>query len=87
MKPPYTSRQGKFLASMKMRKRMHEDPLVAEIQYELMPGRYVRWDEVSRLVHNLDRVHEKVEGLVTVGEAAGMGGKGNCPEISAELAQ
>jgi len=46
-----------------------EDPLVAEIRYELMPGRFVRWDEVSRLVHNLDRVHEKLERLVKSGEA------------------
>lgn len=46
-----------------------EDPLVAEIRYELMPGRLVRWDEVSRLVHNLDRVHEKLEGLARAGEA------------------
>jgi len=54
---------------MKMNKRVQEDPVVVEIRYELMPGRYVRWDEVSRLVHNLDRVHEKVEGLVKAGEA------------------
>ena len=46
-----------------------EDPLVAEIRYELMPGRFVRWDDVSRLVHNLDRVQEKLEGLVKAGEA------------------
>ncbi|MGO9199180.1 MAG: DUF6880 family protein [Limisphaerales bacterium] len=45
-----------------------EDPLVAEIRYELMPGRFVKWDEVSRLVHNLARVHEKVEALVKAGE-------------------
>jgi hypothetical protein len=50
--------------------RRREDPLVTEICCELMPGRHVRWDEVSRLVHNLDRVLEKVAGLVKVGEAA-----------------
>src|SRR2546423_426011 len=53
-----------------MSKRI-EDPLVAEIRHELMPGRFVRSDEVSRLVHNLDRVHEKLEGVVTAGEAEG----------------
>jgi hypothetical protein len=46
-----------------------EDPLVGEIRYELMPGRFVKWDEVSRLVLNLDRVCEKVEALVRAGEA------------------
>ena len=46
-----------------------DDPLVAEIRYELMPGRFIRWDEVSRMVGNLDRVHEKVQGLVKAGEA------------------
>ena len=51
-----------------MSKRI-EDPLVAEIRHELMPGRLVRWDEVSRLVDNLDRVHEKLEMLVKAGEA------------------
>ena len=51
-----------------MSKRI-EDPLVAEIRYELMPGRFVRWDEVSRLANNLDRVHEKLEDLVKAGEA------------------
>jgi hypothetical protein len=49
--------------------RRVEDPLAADIRYELMPGRFLRWDEVSRLVHNLDRVHEKVEGVVQGGEA------------------
>ena len=49
--------------------RRIEDPLVTEIRYELMPGRFIRWDEVSRLAHNLDRVHEKVEELVQAGEA------------------
>jgi len=43
-----------------MSKRI-EDSLVTEIRYVLVPGRFVRWDEVSRLVHNLDRVLEKVE--------------------------
>lgn len=47
-----------------------EDPVVSEIRYELMPRHYVRWDEVSQLVHNLDRVHEKVDALVKAGEAA-----------------
>jgi tetratricopeptide (TPR) repeat protein len=51
-----------------MSKRI-EDPLVTEIRCELMPGRYVRWDEVSRLVNNLDRVHEKLASLVKAGEA------------------
>lgn len=51
-----------------MSKRKQDDELAAEIRYELMPGRYVKWDEVSRLVHNLDRVHEKVAGLVKTGE-------------------
>src|SRR6266404_1032455 len=46
-----------------------EDPLVGEIRYELMPGRFVRWDQVSRLVDNLDRVHEKLDGLVKAGQA------------------
>ncbi|HRY52173.1 MAG TPA: hypothetical protein P5186_29445 [Candidatus Paceibacterota bacterium] len=46
-----------------------EDPLVGEIRYELMPGRFVKWDEVSRIVLNLDRVCEKVEALVRAGEA------------------
>ena len=49
--------------------RRAEDPLATEIQYELMAGRLVRWDEVSRLVHNLDRVHEKLVGLARAGEA------------------
>ena len=48
----------------KMSKRI-EDPLVAEFRYELMPGRYVRWDEVSRLVQNLDRVHDLVNAVKT----------------------
>ena len=51
-----------------MSKRV-EDPLVADIRHELMPGRFVRWDEVPRLVDNLDRVHERLEGLVKAGEA------------------
>ena len=51
-----------------MSKRKQDDELAAEIRYELMPGRYVEWDEVSRLVHNLDRVCEKVAGLVKAGE-------------------
>ena len=46
-----------------------EDPLVAEIRYALMPGRLVKWDAVSGLVDNLDRVHEKVEATVKAGEA------------------
>ncbi len=50
-----------------MSKRV-EDPLIAEIRYELMPGQFVRWDAVSRLVHNLDRVHQKLEGLVQAGD-------------------
>lgn len=44
--------------------------VAAAIQAELqLAGRYVRWDEVSRLVHNLDRVHEMMQGLVKAGEA------------------
>jgi hypothetical protein len=65
---PRLSWSNRCLGMKKMSKRI-EDPLVAETLYELMPGRLVRWDEVSRLVHNLDRVQEKVAGLVKAGEA------------------
>ncbi len=53
-----------------MSKRVEDDPLVAEIRHELMPGRYVPYDEVSRLVQNLEQVCEKVGALVKAGEAA-----------------
>jgi Family of unknown function (DUF6880) len=46
-----------------------EDPLVAEIRIALMPGRFVRWNEVSDLVCHLDRAKEQVEALVKTGEA------------------
>ena len=54
---------------MVMSKRRKEDPLVTEIQHELMPGRFVRYDEVCRFTDNLDRVHERLEALVKAGEA------------------
>ena len=46
-----------------------EGPLVAEIRIALLPGRFVRWDEVSGMVSNLDRVLDRVEALVKAGEA------------------
>lgn len=46
-----------------------EDPLIPEIRIALMPGRFVRWNEVSGMVSNLDRVQERVEALVKAGEA------------------
>lgn len=46
-----------------------EDPLIPEIRIALMPGRFVRWNEVSGMVSNLDRVQERVEELVKAGEA------------------
>jgi tetratricopeptide (TPR) repeat protein len=46
-----------------------EDPLVADIRSALMPGRFVRWNEVSGMVSNLDRVQGRVEALVKAGEA------------------
>ncbi len=46
-----------------------EDPLIAEIRIALMPGRFVRWNEVSGIISNLDGVHERVETLVKTGEA------------------
>ncbi len=46
-----------------------EDPLIPEIRIALMPGRFVRWNEVSDLVNKLDRVQDRVEALVKAGEA------------------
>jgi tetratricopeptide (TPR) repeat protein len=46
-----------------------EDPLIPEIRIALMPGRFVRWHEVSDMVSNLDRIQERVEALVEAGEA------------------
>jgi hypothetical protein len=45
------------------------DSLAVEFRKELMVGRYVRWNEVSQLVYQLDRVHKKTEGLVKAGQA------------------
>lgn len=52
-----------------MTKRAKQDPLVAEIQRELMPGRFVRHDAVSGLTQNLDRMHERLDALAKAGEA------------------
>lgn len=46
-----------------------EDPLIPEIRIALMPGRLVRWNEVSGMVSNLDRVQERVEALGNAGGA------------------
>ncbi len=46
-----------------------EDPLVADIRSALMPGRFVRWNEVSGMVSKLDRVQGRVEALVKGSEA------------------
>src|ERR1035441_909180 len=53
-----------------MNKRGKEDPFVVEIENELMPGQFFRWDEVSELTDGLERVHEQVQALVKSGEAA-----------------
>ena len=53
-----------------MSKRPNKDPLVAEIQSELMPGQFFRHEKVSGLVDNLERVHEKLQALVKGAEPA-----------------
>src|SRR5438128_1862134 len=39
------------------------NPLVAEIEHALMPGRFIRYDEMSGFVHDLEGVHERIERL------------------------
>ena len=52
-----------------MNKTGKADPLVAEIQRELMPGRFVRHDEMSDFTLNLDRMDQRLGALVKGGEA------------------
>jgi tetratricopeptide (TPR) repeat protein len=63
-----------FALAIKLPKTMNKpskaDPLIGEIGLELMPGQFLRRDEVSDLVTNLDGMHRKLEVLVTAGEAA-----------------
>jgi tetratricopeptide (TPR) repeat protein len=53
-----------------MNGRGKEDPLVVEIENELMPGQFFRRSEVSELTDGLERVQEQVQALVRSGEAA-----------------
>jgi hypothetical protein len=46
-----------------------EDPPVSEIRIALVPGRFVRWNEVAGMVSDLDGVQQRVEALVRAGEA------------------
>ena len=45
------------------------DPLLIEIQHELMPGRCVRYDDMFDFVRDLEEVEEKLAALVETGEA------------------
>jgi hypothetical protein len=45
------------------------DPLLAEIERALMPGKYVPYSETCRFVQDLERVQEKIEALTPGGTA------------------
>lgn len=52
-----------------MSKRRNQDPLITELQSTLVPGQFFRSDEVSELVDDLERLHEKLGAMAKAGEA------------------
>ena len=46
-----------------MRKSEKHDPLVAEIERELAPGQFIRYDEMSDFVDGLERVSKELSSL------------------------
>lgn len=55
--------------TVKMAKRQASDPLLIEIEQELVPGRFIRYDDMSHFVGDLHQVEEKLAALVTGDEA------------------
>jgi len=53
-----------------MSTRPTQDPLIDEIRHALMPGQFFRWDEVSELVEDLEKLLRKLEFLVKTGNSA-----------------
>jgi len=54
---------------MGRRRTEPRDPLLAEIQQELMPGRFVRYNDMFDFGRHLHQVEEKIAALVENGEA------------------
>lgn len=54
---------------MKMTKRQPRDPLMAQIEQDLMPGQFVRYGDMSDFTQDLHRLEEKLAALVAGGEA------------------
>jgi len=52
-----------------MRQTEQRDPLLIEIRQELMPGRFVRYDDMFDFGRHLHQVEEKIAALVEKGEA------------------
>ena len=52
-----------------MTRKQKSDPLLAEIKRGLMPGRFVRYDDMFDFTGNLDEVEAKIASLVDNGEA------------------
>lgn len=47
-----------------MSKRKNADPLIAEIERALMPGKYIECSETCQFVQDLEKVQEQLEALV-----------------------
>lgn len=54
---------------MKTAKKQRRDPLLAEIEQDLMSGQYIRYDEMSEFVGQLHQIQDKLDVLVAGGEA------------------
>ena len=52
-----------------MTKRKAPDPVVAEIERALMPGQFIRYDEMHEFIGDLEKVEGKLKALVRDGEA------------------
>ena len=54
---------------MENRRTERRDPLLIEIRQELMPGRFVRYDDMFDFGCHPDQVEEKIAARVESGEA------------------
>jgi len=62
-------RRPPWIMLSRMSTRAKPDPLMAAIQHELSPGRFVRRQDVSGLASNLDQLETKFQALAKAGEA------------------